>query len=405
MRKITFWFTLAMIFTIPWEDSITISGTASLTRLLGLAVAGLWFLTILVDGRFRKPVLFHAFVVFFFAWNIVSYLWTANIGDTYTKVKTYGQIFILVLIVWEMFQKPSDLIAGLQAFILGSFVPIVSSLINYLHGNVAESYEVRFSATNVNAVDLALFLLMGLPIAWYLFNYFGGKKNNILRIINLTYLPLALFTILLTASRTSLFAVIPALIYILWPKRFDIGRIIFSLFILVAAVTILLVILPSSVIGRLSTVFSSIGSADIGGRVVLWKESIQVFLEHPLLGSGSGSLNTLINSLSHETYLSVLAETGLIGFALFVCVIVIVLNEAVKLRKAHSGVWLSALFVWMVGVLSLSFEFRKITWLFFSFIIIEGYTLNKQLQSQDVKLKGSEKEESQAFAKGIESNV
>ena len=57
MRKITFWLTLALIFTIPWEDTFRFSvGTgSSFTRLFGLGVAGLWFLTIVVEGRFLKP--------------------------------------------------------------------------------------------------------------------------------------------------------------------------------------------------------------------------------------------------------------------------------------------------------------------------------------------------------------
>jgi hypothetical protein len=104
---------------------------------MGLIVAGFWLLTILIEGRFRKPHLFHAFVLFFILWNVVSYLWTVDVDRTVQRIITYGQIFILMLIVWEEYRKPADVIYGLQAYVLGSFVCIGSSISNYLSGTVA----------------------------------------------------------------------------------------------------------------------------------------------------------------------------------------------------------------------------------------------------------------------------
>ncbi len=406
VRKIAFWLTLILIFTIPWEDSISISiGTgSSITKLFGLGVAGFWFLTIVVEGRFLKPTIFHALVAFFFIWSILSYWWTSDIAYGYERVKTYAQMFILLLVVWEMLQKPDELKAGMQAYLLGAFVLIVSSIYNYLHGMAAVSYEVRFSATGVNAVDLALFLLLGLPMAWHLFIH-TSKRNWILKYINLAYLPLAVFTVLLTASRTSLFAAVPALIFIAWPKRLDAGRILLTLIILVFSAVLLRALLPASIFERLSSAATSISSADIGGRVSLWEATVWVFTQHPFFGSGSGSLSPLIGSLAHQTFLSVLAETGLIGFFLFIGVLIYVFLQILKLPEGYLGLWLSTFCVWCIGVLSLSFEFRKITWLLFTFMIIQGNSLRKQWQSQRDKLKASEEEESYGTASPADSKM
>jgi O-antigen ligase len=404
MRKFTFWLTLFLIFTIPWEDALSIPAIGSFTKLLGLVVAGFWFLTILSEGRFRKPHLFHAFVLLFFLWNIVSYIWSTNINDTIGRIITYGQIFILMIIVWEMFQKPAEIIVGLQAYIFGAFVPIASSINNYLHGTVAENYEVRYSATGVNAVDLVVFLLLGLPIAWHLYTHSNKKKNRILKIVNISYLPLAIITVLLTASRTSLFAIVPAVIYILWPKKVDIVQLGLRFMILVVSILVSLAFLPSSVIERLASASTSISSGDIGGRVTLWRETIASFTQHPIIGSGSGTLNTIIGGLSHQTFLSVLAETGLIGFVLFIFILAIVINQAVRLPKGYSGLWLSSFFVWFIGVLSLSFEFRKVTWLFFSFVIIEGAALHKKYRSKKLKSRANNNIKSQSLTSVAESS-
>ena len=307
-----------------------------------------------------------------------------------------------MLVIWEMLQKPNELLAGLQAYILGAFVPIVSAFNNYLHGTMAENYEVRFSATGVNAVDMALFLLLGLPLAWHLFTH---SNNRIFKLINLAYLPLAVFTVLLTASRTSLFAVIPALIFIAWPKRLDAGRIALTALLVIVSLVLLQALLPASVVERLSSVTTSISNADIGGRVTLWRGSVGVFTQYPIVGSGAASLPTLIGSLAHQTFLSVLAETGLIGFILFGVVLLYIFMEILKLPKGYIGLWLSTFCVWLIGVLSLSFEFRKITWLLFSFMIIQGYTLRKQWQSQKEDIHLSEWEEVAALSIAAEPQL
>ena len=390
MRKITYWLTLVLIFIVPWEDSLSITAIGSLTRLTGLVVAGCWFLTILTEGRFRKPHLFHAFVLFFFLWNIVSYMWSIDIDRTFERIKTYLQIFLLMLIIWELFKEPADLIAGLQAYILGAYVCIASSIGNYLSGTIAENYEVRYSATGVNAVDLSLLLLLGIPLAWHLFLLANRKKNRILKIINFAYIPFAIFTVLLTASRTSLFAVVPAIIFILWPKRFNIGRFILISIFLGVSIMIIRVILPAGIIERLATTSTSISSADFGGRVNLWKEAITLFIGHPLVGSGAGILFTTIGSEAHQTFLSILAETGLIGFLLFTCILAIVINQAAGLPKGYSGLWFSVFFIWVIGVLSLTWEAMKPTWLFMSFVIIEAAALHDQFRSENLKSKAPE---------------
>lgn len=376
---------MILIFSIPWEDSFSIPVIGSLARLMGMVVAGFWFLTILTEGRFRKPNLFHVFVLLFFLWNIVSYIWTVDLDGTTERIKTYIQIFLLILILWEMYRKPADLVAGLQAYILGAYVCIASSISNYLHGTTAENYEVRFSATGVNAVDLALILLLGIPLAWHLFQGTDIKVNRFLRIIDISYIPLAIFSILLTASRTSLFAIVPALIFILWPKRLDIGRLIFISMFLVISFLVFRAIIPAGVTTRLATVTTSVSTADIGGRVNLWMEAISLFIRHPVVGIGSGTLYATIGTFAHQTLLSVLAETGLVGFLLLTCILTIVVNQAIMLPKGYSGLWLAVFFIWLIGILSLSWESTKSTWIFFSFVIIEGAALHDNIDLKGLK--------------------
>jgi O-antigen ligase len=151
---------------------------------------------------------------------------------------------------------------------------------------------------------------------------------------------------------------------------------------LVILLLVLWSLIPVGTISRLETVAASIGSADFGSRGLLWREAFKLFLAHPILGNGSGSVTVTIGSEAHNIFLSILAETGLIGIILFLSIIAIVFNEIRKLPKGYSGPWLAVFFVMLIGTSLLSWEFKKATWLLLSFTIIQGSAIYEPVQSQ-----------------------
>jgi O-antigen ligase len=358
---------------------------------MGLVVAAFWGATILLEGRFRKPHLFHVVVLLFFLWNFMSVFWSADTDSTIQRIKTYSQIFLLMLIFWEVFQKPENLMTGLQAYIYGSYVLVASTIYNYINGNVSVAYEGRYSATGVNAVDLTLILMLGLPVAMQLF--FAASQNKkvgtIYKLINLAYIPLAIFSIILTGSRTSLIAIIPFGFYLIGTQQIKFDRKILFLGILLVSLFAMLPFIPQSIATRLGTLGSSIEAGDLGGRVELWLQAIQVFAQHPILGLGSGTLDSAIGSAAHNTFISVTAETGFVGFTLFFALLTIVFFQAINIPNGNSGLWVTILLIWVIGVNSLSWEHRKLTWLLLNFIVIEGSFTYEQLHIGQVKVKVS----------------
>jgi O-antigen ligase len=387
MRKITYFLSLVLMFALPWEDSISIPGLGSLARLMGFVVAGFWLGTILLEGKFRKPNLFHALVLMFFLWNFLSVFWSLDVEGTFQRIKTYSQIFLLMLIYWEVFQKPEELMAGSQAYILGAYILVGSTIYNYLAGNIAVQYEGRYSATGVNANDVALILILGLPIGVpvtleLLFVAGRNIKGILLQVINFLYIPLSIFSIVLTGSRTSLIAVIPFVILMIGTQRIKVERKILIFVILLVSLLALLPFAPQTVIDRLGTIGSSISEADLGGRVNLWREGITLLAKHPVLGIGGGAIDHTIGAAVHNTFISVATETGFIGFVLFLSILGLIVYKVARLPKRTSGLWLAVFMTWMIGVLTLSWEFRKFTWIILSLVIIES-SLGEQVGEQE----------------------
>jgi len=377
MHHIAFWLSLILIFMIPWENGVTIENLGTLTRAIGLFAVGFWVFSVLTTGRLRKPHAFHLAVWVFVIWNIVSFFWTFGLDETMQRIVTYAQLFGMTWLLWDLYTTPATLRAGLQAYILGAFVSIGSTLFNYLTGQEAYAYSGgRYTGSNLNAVDLALILALGIPVAWHLAAPADdGTKSYGLRLINYAYIPGALFAIMLTASRMALLAIIPAFLFILGTvARLKLSSRVLIFGALTGALFALQPYIPQSSITRLSSTGISITLGDIGGRADIWRTGIAVFSEHPLWGVGSGAFRTVVqfNSVAHNTYLSVLAELGIAGFALFLIILAIAVYHAIRQARWDSGFWLTVLMVWAVGVFALTWEQRKPTWLFLTLVVVSA---------------------------------
>jgi O-antigen ligase len=125
---------------------------------------------------------------------------------------------------------------------------------------------------------------------------------------------------------------------------------------------------------RFSTIGAEIGGGDLNQRSGLWRDGLAAFVEHPLVGVGSNmyrSVNSL-GKLAHNSFISVLVELGLIGFVLFGIILTLAVIQALRQPRWDKYFWLTFLAVWVIGASSLSWEFRKPTWLLLSLMVVSG---------------------------------
>jgi len=373
MRTVVFWLSLLLIFLIPWENMIT-TGTSVTTgaRIVGLLVAAFWVGNVVSTGRFRKPHPFHIVFYLYLIWNSMSFFWTVDVGLTIARLQTYFQLAAMVLILWDLYKTSAALNAGLQAYVLGAYVAIGGTVANYLTDNPTGTR--RFAATGFDVNDLGVILSLGIPVAWYLaISENNSKRAYLSKSLNYAYLPAAVFAILLTASRGALIATIPAFLFVVWSlARLSFFQRVLVLAVLVSALLALQPLVPQASFQRLATIRTSTGLASLGVRLDIWREGITVFSEHPLLGVGSGAFRTAIElgSSPHNSFLSVLAELGIIGFGLFVIILAMTVYYAGYQPKLRSRLWLTVLMVWVLGASSLGWEHKKQTWLFLSLVVV-----------------------------------
>lgn len=194
----------------------------------------------------------------------------------------------------------------------------------------------------------AQIMVVLIPIS---FERFLHEKKNNLRLIALWSFAVSVLTVLFTYSRGGLIAMVFGLLILMFyypPKQFQIPVIIFSL-------TIFLLLLPPNYLDRLSTLTDLFQPRDtlrieelsLQGRLSENLAAFEMIKAKPLFGVGLSSYKYLFPEYSkrlglarvatereaHNLFLEVAAETGIIGFSIFILILIISLQTMFRARS------------------------------------------------------------------------
>jgi O-antigen ligase len=151
-------------------------------------------------------------------------------------------------------------------------------------------------------------------------------------------------------------------------------------------------LVPATSWSRLSTIGGELRSGTLNDRTLIWQTGWQVFGESPFRGVGAAafapaiehSLGMPFNApsadegapatelVAHNSFLSVLVEQGVIGFALFVALLLAILRCALQLPILEKMFWISFFMIWVIGASTLTYEDRKLPWLLFAIVIAQA---------------------------------
>ena len=65
-------------------------------------------------------------------------------------------------------------------------------------------------------------------------------------------------------------------------------------------------------------------------RLGYWRQTLEIIKEHPLTGTGLGNFNLSFSRYAHNSYLQILAETGIFGLFSFMWLIFCIFKVAIK---------------------------------------------------------------------------
>lgn len=374
-RRLAFVLSLILITMTPLEGVAEVPGVGSLARVIGFAMFGVWAVSAITTRQFRKPASLHVVFYLFVSWNILSVFWSADPDQTISRLVTWVQLLALVLIIWDLYRTRAALLAALQAYVLGAYVAVGVAIASFVTGRYFYSAAERYSAGDTNPDEFGLILALGIPVAWYLATInTADKRHRVLVFVNYAYVPAALLGIALSGTRTALIATVPGMVFgfLLMMRLNLLTRISIVILVGTAVAALAPAILLQPSVQRLTTTGTAIAELDFNGRTELWADGFDAFLEHPILGVGSNAYRsvTRVGKVAHNSFISVLVETGIVGFVLLMIMLTIAAGRSLLQPKWDRRFWLLVLMTWGIGASSLTFEHRKPTWLFISLLMV-----------------------------------
>jgi len=373
MRKIAFFLLVVFVFSVPSEQVWILPLIGTPSRVVGALAIGAGLLAMFVQGQTRKPGAQLWFTTLFVICNLMSLLWTMNVDVTVERAMTYFQLLPIVWLVWEFGRGRDEHDVLLAAFCVGALLALYSQFMNFAAGIQwmgAGPTEARYSATNTDPNELGVTLAVCIPMVWYFF----VTRRGSFRVVGLALIPLALIGILMTSSRGASLGALTAMTVVAVVGRGSAMQrsVSFVAVVLLAAIAAIAVV-PSAAWTRIFTVGTELQSGTFSGRTLIWDAGVDAFLQHPLLGVGSGAFGVAVESMvgsraSHNVPLAILVEQGLVGFAIFTAMIGIAAWQIVRLPTHVRGVWTVIGLTWLIGAMSLSLQHTKVTWLLLALI-------------------------------------
>ncbi len=227
--------------------------------------------------------------------------------------------------------------------------------------------------SGINADDLGLTLVAGIPMALYLMHSYSGRLRAMVRATLLVYVAVTPVAILLTGTRSAFLAGLLSLSMapLMFPKQSR-GALIATMAILVIGTGATFVVVPQGTWARVLSVKSELleGGA-MTGRRDIWMAGLDVFPEHPFLGIGAGAYGTAVLpqlgklAAPHNLPIAVLVEQGIVGLTIFGGLLAACGVAIVRMPSSERKLWAVLMLCWLIGVLSNNWEVRKVTWLVF----------------------------------------
>ena len=387
LSKLAFACLWCFVLVLPWDMYGDLPVVGSIPRLVGIVASGVGVLSILAQRSVRPLSWFHVCVVLFLVWAGASTLWSIDSEATQTRFLTYLQLAVLVWLIWEIAWSHQRIRALLGAYVLGVSVAAAATVYDYLAGAYAAGYPGRFTGLDVNPNELGMTLAIGLPMAWYV-NL--SQRHRRFAWLWQLFLPLAITAILLTASRGAFLTMLVALAIIPATQgRLRLRTKVALSALAVGSLVAAAIVVPETTLERLQTTQADIESGYFGNRGRIWRAGLDVAWEHPLVGVGAGTFGAAVEpSLnfqwsSHNVFLGILVEDGIVGLFLFVAMIAAAFAAVQPLPRLPRWLGIALLLALGVGSLSLEWGYRKQFWFVLGIVAAEGALRPRPPRSSD----------------------
>ena len=308
-------------------------------------ISGMYILKLTLDKNLRGSfsVLIKMFFVFSFSYLLFSLSSAANFNEGLISInKIYSSVCVLLtaLIAFKKIKNPIIFLAEIFSIFL--LIECSYLIIEFFF------FDSTFTGISTNRNISSSSIIIKFIFLIFLMN---SSRNDINKVFLRVLEVMVIISIILLQSRLGLFSLV--LIYILF---FFINKAkrkyyFISLFIVFLSSILLYGSGDSRVIDKNYNILNIESDESLNQRLNFYEIAFDLFREKPLIGHGVGSWkyesigykksenNTvLIPYYTHNDFLQILVETGIIGLGIFSLIILYLLNCIFKLLKRDKDI-------------------------------------------------------------------
>lgn len=329
---------LAMFACFSYLEVLQLGSTVSVGKLLGALLALGWF-AYLVTREEAKTDFFNTYPAIslvlglFLGWCLLSTVWAVDASAVIGAFMRYLPNVILFVIVFSAVRKLRDVNLVVAGFLAGALAASVYGLM-FASTEITTHYGARLTGTNLDPNELASVLVPGMALSVGLA---AGLKNRPgVQLAALGIGACCLYTALSTGSRGGVLSLGVMLVAaILFSGRWRARVAVISALVASTTVFYIVALAPAEIQERIES--SSQGEeTHLEPRTTLWAVGERMIRDRPVTGVGAGNFTRtakdyvlqpgalyrtdvviLRPSVTHNTYLQIGSELGLVGLGLF----------------------------------------------------------------------------------------
>ncbi len=404
---------LLFVALLPLESAFLGLGGLTLTRLLGGGILGAWSIHVLIENRkIRFPVPLR-WAIAFIGWAAISLLWTWDQGAATERLQTGVQLLLLPILIVNEVNSRQKIQKLLLALFSGCATVAGLGLLRMARG----SNDWLLTLGEQGAKEYASYLVMAFLVATILGVHSTGRLKRLAWIVTL----IMIVPIIAAGERGVILALVLAWFAILWVNQTD-----FKILLIVGLVFGVLYFAPVLLV-RTNLVqpwiaerftFRNVLETGGSGRTDIWKVGLALVRDNVWIGTGIGSFKSAmlhyVDSVRirgfishgrdpHGDWLSVAGELGMIGFLLYLALLISIGLRAVSFARRTPNAETKLLAITILGLFAYSFSvgltstymWRKIYWLILGIATVapdvlaerQGSTAIRQIADQQNAIK------------------
>ena len=299
---------LALLVIRPQDYPAVVDNPGPPLQQIALLVAGMFWL-LSRQKRLDSPQ--HALLFLFYIVLMVSSIASGWFGGAIVQLEKFGPTLLAFLIMAAALDSQARLRAAMAVLTVCATVLAIHGIeqasigVGWTGVGLSQGTRIQYVGIFNDPNDLGMLFVTCLPMAFYL-----ARKGGWLGFRRLFWWLVAivlLYGVFLTDSRGTMLAMLAMLAVYAWQRY---GGAIAGVAAACGAGVLLL--LPS----RIQEM--DVTEASAMGRVESWYEGLQMFRSAPLFGIGPDRYSDMYNLTAHNSFVLVLAETGIIGFVLWI---------------------------------------------------------------------------------------